>query len=284
MTRIELHFTENPDDSLRKAAQILEINRESLRLILRYFLNWHPYKISSNQLLTEHAMFVRKSFADRMYTSIENEEFNPHKIIFSDEAHFYLNGYVNKQNYRYWGSENPHMTLSKPLHPERLTVWVAITPRKIYVKFIYENVTAEVYKRVLQGSFFPWLRRNKFPDDFWFMQDGATPHRTREVFEILFKKFGTRVIGLGFEKFHDGGIIWPPYSPDLNPCDFFLFGYLKDTIYKDNPQTLADLEKAIRKAINRIDADMIERVYKSFVRRLEYCANSRGGHFEHIFH
>ena len=30
------------------------------------------------------------------------------KIILSDEAHFDLGGYVNKQNYRTWATENPH--------------------------------------------------------------------------------------------------------------------------------------------------------------------------------
>ena len=33
------------------------------------------------------------------------------KIIFSDEAHFDLGGYVNKQNCRIWGTENPHAYL-----------------------------------------------------------------------------------------------------------------------------------------------------------------------------
>jgi hypothetical protein len=29
------------------------------------------------------------------------------KIIFSDEAHFQLDGHVNTQNCRIWGAENP---------------------------------------------------------------------------------------------------------------------------------------------------------------------------------
>ena len=33
------------------------------------------------------------------------------EIIFSDEAHFDLSVYVNKQNCRIWGTENPHATL-----------------------------------------------------------------------------------------------------------------------------------------------------------------------------
>ena len=39
----------------------------------------------------------------------------------SDEAHFHLAGYVNKQNYRIWGSENPKMFIEKPLYPQRVT-------------------------------------------------------------------------------------------------------------------------------------------------------------------
>ena len=38
-------------------------------------------------------------------------------IIFSDEAHFDLGGYINKQNCRIWGTENPH-TIEKPTNPK----------------------------------------------------------------------------------------------------------------------------------------------------------------------
>ena len=39
------------------------------------------------------------------------------KIIFSDEAHFDVDGYVNKQNCRIWGTENSHAYIEKPTHP-----------------------------------------------------------------------------------------------------------------------------------------------------------------------
>ena len=45
------------------------------------------------------------------------------KIILSDEAHFDLGGYVNKQHCRIRGSENPHEYVEKPTHPKRVTVW-----------------------------------------------------------------------------------------------------------------------------------------------------------------
>ncbi|GFU71646.1 uncharacterized protein TNCV_3035861 [Trichonephila clavipes] len=48
------------------------------------------------------------------------------RILFSDEAHFWLNGYVNKQNCRIWSEANPRVYVETPLHPEKLTVWCAL--------------------------------------------------------------------------------------------------------------------------------------------------------------
>ncbi|GFV46012.1 hypothetical protein TNCV_2200221 [Trichonephila clavipes] len=48
------------------------------------------------------------------------------RILFSDEAHFWLNGYVNKKNCRIWSKANPQVYAETPLHPEKLTVWCAL--------------------------------------------------------------------------------------------------------------------------------------------------------------
>ncbi|GFV35726.1 hypothetical protein TNCV_1261761 [Trichonephila clavipes] len=44
----------------------------------------------------------------------------------SDEAHFWLNGYVKNQNCRIWSEANPQVYVETPLHPEKLTVWCAL--------------------------------------------------------------------------------------------------------------------------------------------------------------
>ena len=67
------------------------------------------------------------------------------------------------------------------------------------------------------------------------MQDGAPCHRTISVKNFLKDTFGNRVIGVGH------GVEWPPRSPDLTACDFFLWGYLKGLIYKMLPTDLDDL-------------------------------------------
>ncbi|GFV71710.1 hypothetical protein TNCV_3534981 [Trichonephila clavipes] len=48
------------------------------------------------------------------------------ELVTSDEAHFWLNDYVNKQNCRIWSEANPQVYVETPLHPEKLTVWCAL--------------------------------------------------------------------------------------------------------------------------------------------------------------
>ncbi|GFX18179.1 hypothetical protein TNCV_1578581 [Trichonephila clavipes] len=48
------------------------------------------------------------------------------RILFSDEAPFWLNGYVNKQNCRIWSEANPQVYVETPLYPEKLIVWCAL--------------------------------------------------------------------------------------------------------------------------------------------------------------
>ena len=65
------------------------------------------------------------------------------KIIFSDKAHFDLGGYVNKQNCRIWGPENPHAYIAKPTQPKRVTVWCGFWSRGIIGPFFLENEQGE---------------------------------------------------------------------------------------------------------------------------------------------
>ncbi|GFY23264.1 hypothetical protein TNCV_3939601 [Trichonephila clavipes] len=47
-------------------------------------------------------------------------------LPYIDEAHFWLNDYVNKQNCRIWSEANPQVYVETPLYPEKLTVWCAL--------------------------------------------------------------------------------------------------------------------------------------------------------------
>ena len=65
------------------------------------------------------------------------------KTIFSDEAYFDLGRYVDKQNCRIWGTENPNAYIEKPTHPKRVTVWCGFWSRGIIGSFCFENEQGE---------------------------------------------------------------------------------------------------------------------------------------------
>ena len=57
------------------------------------------------------------------------------------------------------------------------------------------------------------------------MQDGGPVHKLLAIRQILAKVFGNQVAAL----YND--VEWPPQSPDLNPYNFFLWGYLKSWVF-----------------------------------------------------
>ncbi|GFV41934.1 hypothetical protein TNCV_4140411 [Trichonephila clavipes] len=61
------------------------------------------------------------------------EKSDAHKTL-HDEVHFWLNGYVNKQNCRIWSEANPQVYVETPLHPEKLTVWCALWAGEILLQ------------------------------------------------------------------------------------------------------------------------------------------------------
>ena len=77
----------------------------------------HLYKITTHQLLTTKSEEARVKFSKTITEMFESGEIDENKIVFSDEDHFWLNGYLNKQNYRFCGTKNPNISISKFLHP-----------------------------------------------------------------------------------------------------------------------------------------------------------------------
>jgi hypothetical protein len=59
-------------------------------------------------------------------------------------------------------------------------------------------------------------------------------HIANTLLDVLNEHFDDRVLSNHFPERFGYGWSWPPYYPDLNPCDYFLWGFLKDTVYKNN--------------------------------------------------
>ena len=113
----------------------------------------------------------------------EDAHFGKKKIIFSNEAHSDLGGYVNKQNGRILGNENPHASIEKPTHPKRVAVWCGFWSRGITGPFFFENeqgeavtVNGDRYRAMLNEFLFTKIEEKDI-GNIWFQQDGAKCHK-----------------------------------------------------------------------------------------------------------
>ena len=120
-------------------------------------------------------------------------------------------------------------------------------------------------------------RRGMDRDPQWFQQDGATPHTSNVFLAWLRERFDDRLISRRCD------VEWAAHSPDLNPLYFYLWGYLQDNVYENNPQTIGELKAAITGKIRQIPKEKCERVIDNYARRVQVCLQRRGQHLEQIF-
>ena len=66
----------------------------------------------------------------------------------------------------------------------------------------------------------------------------------------------------------------------INPCDYFLCGYLKSKVYKPLPKTVDDLKANIQREVLKINTSTLESTFLNFSERCQLIVEKNGGHFE----
>ena len=167
-----------------------------------------------------------------------------------------------------------------------MTVWCAIGRNGIIGPYFFEDesgnqvtVDTDRYIALMRTKFIPALRRKQGVDtnSVIYLQDGAPPHCSDRSLEYLRRYFPDDRLILRRTDFP-----WPPHPPDLNPRDYFLWGYLKERIYNNNPKTLADLKDNIKSEIMKIPIHMIKQVIDNFNTRVRAVILQQVAWIEHI--
>ncbi|GBM63286.1 hypothetical protein AVEN_224141-1 [Araneus ventricosus] len=115
-------------------------------------------------------------------------------------------------------------------------------------------------------------------DSTIFIQDGSLPHIATPVKQLLNLHFGNDGI---FSRHLPTA--WPPRSPDLNPCNFWLWGYLKDVVYGGPIAILAELKNHITQHIHNITTETLRSAVEHTVLNFQLIGESGGQHIEHFF-
>ncbi len=99
----------------------------------------------------------------------------------------------------------------------------------------------------------------------WFHHDNARPHTA-----------GATAVKLA--DFH--WLRHPPYSPDLAPCDFFLFPYLKRQMRGIQFDSVAAAQTEAKRILRSIPVELMNKVIQDLAARWQRCIDSRGHYFE----
>jgi hypothetical protein len=158
-----------------------------------------------------------------------------------------MNGHVNTQNNRYWSTENPFLQHEIPLHKVIVGVWCALSKRRIIGSiFFMGTVNSDRCVGQIMQLFFTRLT-NKGKVYGQFQQDSTTAHTATHSMHALREVFNDRVISHG---------LWLPCSPDNNPHDFFVRGYLEDKVNATNPHTSEELKEDILFLVFKISREV----------------------------
>lgn len=152
-------------------------------------------------------------------------------------------------------------------------VWAGITfSGKTPLFFIPEGttVTKESYTAFLESKVLPWATAH-FDQQLWcFQQDSAPPHKG-----LITQNW----IRSNFPDFIETKE-WPSCSPDLNPLDYSIWGFLEKNACAKPHQNLEELKSTLVKAWDAVPMELVQKAVDDFPKRLRLCIDAGGGHFE----
>lgn len=262
--------------STRDIAEQLSISQYSVCKILKEE-KYYAYKAESCQLLLEDDADRRMEFTHAILQRYQNDPALIRKIKFSDECVFALSSKFNHKNVHKWATENPHFRIGNPGKTQTLTVWACIGYGGI--------VSYDVSQHTMNGSRYCEVLNEKVIPHFtsgagklWiYQQDGAPCHFAADARAILDEKLPGRWIG------RRGPMEWPPRSPDLTPCDFWFWAYLRSKVYEPPGivfPNLSVLRRRIEEEMGNLPLDMFRRTMNNFIARIHRCRETNGDIFE----
>lgn len=149
----------NPTSTTAAVSETYGVARSTVQKYLKKN-KFHPYKLKHVHELNEDDPDRRVQFCELMTDRLNiNEDLVSH-ICFSDECTFFLNGFVNRQNVRYWSDENPRIVREvHSQYPQKLNVWAGILGNHIVGPiFINGNLNGEEYLNMLRNYIQPRIQ------------------------------------------------------------------------------------------------------------------------------
>jgi len=135
-----------------------------------------------------------------------------------------------------------------------------VPPGQTVNQAFYKDVLEQLRKRVQRF-------RRDIADDWVLQHDNAPAHTALSIREFLAKK-------------NIPVLPHPPYSPDLAPCDFYLFSKLKSKLKGHHSGRWKTYKKIVTDELNTLTENDFQYCYDQWKKRWKHCVTSQGSNFE----
>lgn len=253
----------DPYSSTKKIAKKVGADPKTVKKVLidklrmrKVNFKWIPYVLSLEQKAK------RIEIAKELFEFLHNcNEKKLRKVLTQDETWIYFS---NPRNMMWLeeGHEIPERP-KKTIGSKKVmisVIWgvtgiisIVMLPigQKFNRNFFEQNVLGDLASKISTQGYFLHM-------------DNARPH-------LVFKKLNE----LGIKRLDH-----PPYSPDVAPSDFFLFGYLKKLLEGEEFKDENELFEKVTEILNGIQKSVLRSVYNDWMNRLLLVQES-GGKYVH---
>ena len=196
-------------------------------------------------------------------------------LVTCDESWIYCYDPETKRQSSQWkhtGSPRPKKARQSKSTHKLLMVPLFDSPGMIYRHWLPtgQTVNKEYYVEVLRGFRKRFCRKRPaiFKSGQWhFHQDNAPVHNFILVTDYLTK--------MGIKR-----VPQPPYSPDLAPCDLWLFPKLKEKLRGCCYETIEEMKEAVIKVIDTLTQEDFHGAFQKLLERYNKCIAARGDYFK----
>ncbi len=251
-----------------------DISRRSIHKILKYDLKLS--KIAAKfvpRMLTEFDRDRRKNVCRWWINKVQQDGDVLRWIVTGDESWVWVYDPESKRESCQWLERGATRPMKFRQSRSCLKVMIIVFFDRdgiIHVEFTKETITAESYIQTLMAlrDSIRLKRPQLWKDHNWILLDDNAPVHTADDTEIFRRQV----------RMSRGP--HPAYSPDLAPCDFFLFPKMTAHLRGTRYGSLARLKEAVNSVLDDLTPADFRSCFDSLQKRWQRCLDADGQYFE----
>ncbi len=265
--------------SLKQIAQKVGVSVTTAhRLVKKKLSLKHKVAKFVPRVLSDEQKRTRVKFCRENLDRLRNDAHLLDKLVCGDESPVYLHDPETRNDSKQWlpkDSLRPRKALRQ--RAQRKTMLTAFFDAHgiILIEFNEGRVNSETYIETLK----------QLKENIWhkrpFLWKGGVDGETDHEFVLQHDNASchTSVPTLAYI-FDTNLLAHPPYSPDLVPCDYFLFPFLKQKLRSHKHCNLRDLKTAVTRTLHSLTEDQCQEALCKLPLRWRKCVEAQGEYFE----